>query len=254
VGPAIPDFAAAQKSLQGQTGVPRNYEEFARMYYDTIKRIVSGFTGIDREDVEDYTQEIVKQFVAGDFLKIYSADVQSVYAEARYQTQVKEFHQGNRDFMPAKFTGKFPSFLYTFTTRRLLGFRDKFNRRVTTMKSLDSYVDSTESEDQETPLLVFFGIPDSEFQNIETRELLRKAYNYLCKIANATTTRNFPELFITAVNDTFNSPEGFDREAYAAQKGITVSAVSMQLRELRLYLSRSGFYSDLKDIINKRAR
>ena len=243
-------------SLQGRNprpGVPGDYVEFVALYASRIKLQVSGFSGIDRDEVDDITQSVIMQFIAGDYLNIYSADRQSHYAEARYQQQQLLYESGEIDLPPIRCTGKFSSFVFEFVKRRLMGIRDKTNRRVSIMRSLDSFFEvEREGDEQEASLLVFVGQVEAEFQNVELRQLLQRAYAHLCSITVPTSTRDFPQLFLQAVVDAFDRSEGFDREIYARNRGITVSAVSMQVREMRLYLEQFGLYRMIKELIAKR--
>ena len=210
------------------------------------------FNGIDHEDADDITQDLIMQFIAGDYLRIYSPEKQSYYAEARYQDQLKSYEAGEIEHKPERFSGKFSSFVWEFVRRRLMGMRDKSNRVKSTMRSLDYCVEVSEAEDAESSLLIFFGLQDAQFQNVELRQWLQRFYKMLVEMATPTTTRNFPELFESIIDDAFHRPEGFSREAYAQKKNITVSAVSMQLRELRLHLEQNGFYKDLCQMIHSR--
>lgn len=235
---------------QLESGVPRDYEEFVAKYSATIKKQVSRYDGIQPEDVEDIVQTIIMQFVAGDYLQIYDAGRQSSYAEARYSKQLKKFEAGELDYRPVRHVGKFSSFMFEFVNRRLMGFRDRSNRYISKMRSLESFFDKDESSEGDVPQLSqYIGIPDAEFINIEVRQLLQRAFQHLVDNTNPTETRNFPELFTQIVNDAFMDTQNrFDRDSYAARKLITPSAVSMQLRELRSHLEKCGLYKNLKQL------
>jgi len=180
--------------------------------------------------------------------------LQGQYAEARYNDQMALYATGNLNYTPTRFTGKFSSFVFEFVKVRLMGIRDRTKRRLKTMHSLDTFYEVESNEDEAVSYAVFFGVPDSEYLNIEVRELLERTYSHLVKITQPTKTRNFPELFLQTVNDAFNNAEGFDRERYAKQKGITVSAVSMQLRELRAFLEQCGLHRDICAVQRRRDR
>lgn len=235
-------------------GVPQDYSEFAAHYYKYIESIVASFPGFARDDIKDITQTIVMQFIAGDYLNIYSAEKQSAYAEQRYKQQLAKFHAGELDFAPVKHAGKFSSYLYEFTKLRLLGIRDKSNRHLTMMKSIEDFISVETHDGEEVSLLLFFGLNDAEFQNIEVRQVLKQAYSYLCSLTTPTATKDFPSLFRAAVDDAFNRDEGFDREAYARGRNITPSAVSMQLKEMRMFLQQAGFWGQLKELLVIRHR
>jgi hypothetical protein len=153
--------------------------------------------------------------------------------------------------LPERFTGKFSTFIYKFVQLRLKGIRDKNNKVI--LKSLDSTVDTVGSDDQEPQAIMFaYGVPDEEFQNIELRNLCQKVYLKLKLITAVSDTRDFPELFKRLVESAFSQVSGFDREAYAREKGITNSAVSMQIKELKSYLVQCGFKYALEQASNRR--
>lgn len=254
VGPRITIYVGPSLIPQ-KPGIPRNMTEFCAMYYGKIKQQVSGFPGIAYDDVEDATQEIVFQFIAGNYLNVYSAEKQTAYANVRYQNLLKKYRAGELEYLPERHVGKFSSFVFEFTRLRLMGRRDKTNRIVATMRSLDNFVETTgDHEEGEASLLTVFGADDNEYVNLEVRQLLKRVYVHLANVTTPTNTRNFPELLKCLVNDSMDNESGLDREAYAARKGITVSAVSMQMRELRLYLEQAGLYRDLKELTSKRHR
>ena len=238
-------------------GIPVDYNSFVDMFAEPIRRQVTGFGGLDRNDIDDIAQNMLLQFIAGDYLNVYSATTQNAYAEARYNQQMELFRAGKLDYEPVRHVGKFSSFVFEFVKRRLMGTRDQNNKRIMIMRSLDAFVNKQDSD--ETPAriteLSFFGIMDDEYQNIEVRNVLTNAFQYLIRVTSPTETRNFPELFMQMVNDTFEyGEEKFDRESYAIKKRITVSAVNMQVRELRQLLEQAGVYKEFRTLVASRNR
>lgn len=236
---------APQMVDSGRGIVPTNYVQFCELYAEPIRRQVAAFAGIGWDDVEDVVQDIIMQFIAGDYLNVYCADRQSVFAQERYQALVDKFNRGELEFMPEPILGKFSSFIFIFTLRRLQGMRDKANRRLSTMRSLDSFLG--DDSDEPVSALVFAGISPGVSNNMELQEVLQKAFIFLAENTAPTDTRNFPELFTTVIDDSVEEG-GFDRKRYAAQKKITISAVSMQLREMRTALEQAGFYKHLREL------
>lgn len=235
-------------------GIPTDYEDFVYLYYKKIKDQVSGFVGINFNDIEDITQDIIMQFIAGDYLVIYSVPKQQEYAEIRYQHQLAEFEAGEVTYRPVKHKGLFSSFIYEFTKVRLMGIRDRSNRRfIKEGKSLDQFFEQHE-DDEETSLIGLVGHCDGQYSAVDLRNLLDKDYEKLVFYTQVTATRNLPELFHAIVTATFIEKDGFNREVYAAAKGITVSAVSMQIRDLRDYLKSFGLDKDLMYLLNYRTK
>ena len=248
-----PDSIEVVVEVDDRRYVPANYVEFASIYGPFIKRIVSNFNGIDRQDVDDFTQEIMYQFISGDYLSIYSPEKQQAFAVARYRREMEKWTNG-KGFRPDRYEGKFSSYVFEFTKVRLMGWRDKSNRKKMLNSSLDTFFEGEDSESQPDSLLYRFGFPDEEFQNIELRELLKRAYSYLAEVSESTTTRNFMDLFVAATLEPFQNQEGFDREKYGKSKGICVSAVSMQMRTMRKMLENIGLFKDLVELNNRRCQ
>lgn len=237
-----------------RAGVPANEEEFCRIYGPRIRKQISTYRSVSRDDIDDLKQTMLLQFLAGNYLYIYDADKQSVYAEKRYSREKARFDSGEIDQAPTRHEGKFSSFVYEFVSVRMRGISERAVRDTIRERSLDSFFDPEDgSEDGDTSLSVFWGREDSEYMNIEVRQILQKAYVHLVEVTSPTSTRNFPELFLQAVNDSFTNGT-IDREAQANRKGMTVSAVAMQLKDLRSHLEQSGFKRQLLEQIFNRDR
>lgn len=243
----------AESRLPGTT-VPTDYVEFYSMFHSKIKAQVGAFNGINFNDIEDITNDIIMQFIAGRYLEVYSVPTQQAHAEARYQEQMEQYEAGDLTYKPTKHKGLFSSFVYEFTKRRLLGIRDRTNRRFQKEgKSLDQFFEQNEDE-EENSLIGLIGHWDHQYFAADLRSLLKNSYKSLEFYTLATDTRNLPELFQAICTATFMEKDGFNREVYAASKGITVSAVSMQIRDLRDHLRSFGLDKDLAFLLNYRSK
>ena len=119
------------------------------------------------------------------------------------------------------------------------------------MRPMDIVVEDNE-EGAETSVLLHIGKCDDMYLHVVLRQIMQHAFMYLDRVTIPTQTRNFPELLKTVIDNTMDNAEGFDRVAYAAKKKITVSAVSMQMRELKMLLEQFGLYKDLKQLVRGR--
>jgi len=241
--------------------IPTSYDEFVHLYYPRITRQVRSFAGIRPGDVEDITQIIVMQFIEKDYLNIYDHGKQAMIAEQRNQENQAKFEAGDLVYEPAKLKGKFTSFLYEFVLRRLMGLRDKSNRLFikegTSVQQLLEAQD--EPGDSHISVPVAFtkalGVVDNEYFSIELRQVLKKCHEMLVARTSPTPTRDFPRLFQTMVVETFTNEDGsFDKKNYADQLGITVSAVSMQIKSLREHITAWGLDDQLHELFVKRSR
>ena len=232
--------------------IPKDYDQFVELYYTKIYNQVLKFKLYG--DPEDITQEVVMQFVAGDYLNIYSSKIQSQKAQERYEEQMRRYASGELVSKPKLHKGMFSSFLWEFTKVRLLGLRDKANKK-TYYEGVSANAQLKTNDDSAgVTLLEFCGRLDKEYDSIELKDMLVNIYDKLSEYTIPTDTRDLPELFYSIVVDTFVQPGGFNREKYAAAKEITVSAVSMQVRDLREYLVGFGLSAGLKSMLAARRK
>jgi hypothetical protein len=260
VGPDL-DYYQYQVVTTGlkKTGIPRNYDEFAALYMQRIASVVAGFPGIERDRVEDITQEIMMQLIRGNYLEVFNPEKSRAAADARYKDALARYESGEIDFKPQRFTGKFSSFVIQCVQVRLRGMRDKANRELRSNRSLDTYLDGVTETDETTDVsyVNFFGRVDEEFENITVRDLCQKIHTWLVKFTlpaeqPQNSTRNFPELFKRMIDGGMDEVSGMGRKEYAREKGITVSAVSMQINQLTKLLRQAGFYKDLVQLNQSR--
>jgi len=242
-------------------GVPTDYDNFVSMYYDKIRNQVRNFAGIDTDDVDDITQIIIMQFVKDDYLSIYDHGKQAAIAQERYNDQMAQYEAGELHFKPQPIHGKFTSYLYQFVYVRLLGLRDRSNRlnnkEGISLNELVEFQDADSEDHRRMPssFIGLTGVCDKEFISIELRQILRRCFQLLTEYTVPTNTRNLPELFNQMVEDTFTTEENkFNKEAYAARKGVTISAVSMQQRDMKSFLTAWGLDKDLKFLFIQRMR
>jgi hypothetical protein len=237
--------------------VPQSYDEFVAGWYDRVKAIVLAFPGIDKQDAEDITQNIIMQFIAEDYLQIYDADKQAKIAEQRNADLSARYEAGELLFKPAPVKGKFSSYVYQFVKVRLLGIRDaRFRRLDREGLSFDTFFEPSQESDSDSSesLTAWVGKVDVEFFNMELRDLLKDIYEKLCKYTQRTPTRDLPVLFQTIVTETFMNPDGFNKQQYADSRGITPSAVQMQIKDMRSFCYGFNLESSLHEVARARMR
>jgi hypothetical protein len=86
-------------------GCPSDYDELIRNYFDMARRIVAR-SGIDRNDVDDVTQDILMKFIAKDFL-------------AEYRPRDREYLIEKEYVKPGDKPARFPTFFRSFIKKFL---------------------------------------------------------------------------------------------------------------------------------------
>lgn len=210
-----------------------DYGEFYAEWYEKIRMHVRFKNWFNDADVDDVTQDIIIDFMNGDYL-------------ARFDPNKTFIHRKTGKEVKPKFT----TFVYAFVNKKLLGKRDKYNKGCW-REGLS--VEAKVSTDSETTFLdTIEAVADN--YDIEFQDFVSYIEDSLLEVPVTSVGNDFPRLFNIIVKQiTEGVPKkfyeetgrnslvamdrkGLDRHAIAWELGITTSGVAYMLRNLKKLL------------------
>lgn len=190
----------------------KTYDDFVRDWGDRIKSLVASKQCFDDVEVDDITQDLLFEFFQKDYLMVYDPTLENA--------------------------SKFSTFVFNFVNKRLLGKRDKVNRR-RHVEGLSMNAVVSNSEGDEVELGELFQAP-ADWITLEFKDTVHVIYDELKQIPNTSTVKDLSRLFLLIVkqvmygcNGQTSGRHGIDRKLLAKEMGVSESGISIMIKNLR---------------------
>ena len=217
------------KLINNKKMVPETYEEFYSIWYVKLKNHVY-YKNFPESIVEDVTQELMLQFLEGDYLNIFDPEKQTINKRTGLPTKVK-----------------FSTFVYSWANKVLLGKRDRY-RRLFWREGLSSNAPLSNDNEEATFLKNLQAVSDN--YQCELDDLIRFIRDGLKKRKVTSIGNDMLLLFDKVLEHVLKGPPehiklknkivGFSPKALAMDLGVSNGGLHYMMKSLRTALRELG--------------